>query len=254
MRVAVLGQGAREALTEGASGSILAWFPRACYLNLPEGIATLVTPDVSPGPIHAVVDSMLPRLEPGTPVAVAGGHVQIGGHRVDLSEARTWRGELPDPRRIVEAAHPTARIAEAAAGSSSLLVDPYRGRASEALELLRKGNLHGAAELLVGLGPGLTPAGDDALAGALFAASAAGSRTRSLLDGVARVGHTGPVPRSFLRWAARGQALLPAHDLLAAAASGDEAKARNRAEKMAEIGETSGADFLLGLSWWLDAA
>ena len=56
---------------------------------------------------------------------------------------------------------------------------------------------------------------------------------------------------AFLLWAARGQALAPVHDLLAAAVAGDAAAAESAARALGGIGHSSGADFAQGLSWGL---
>jgi len=103
------------------------------------------------------------------------------------------------------------------------------------------------AARLGGAGPGLTPAGDDALGGILFALKAMGCDDD--LVAVARRVRTTAISGAFLLWAARGQALAPVHDLLAAAVAGDVPAARSAARALGNVGHSSGADFAQGLCW-----
>src|SRR4029077_17034931 len=121
-------------------------------------------------------------------------------------------------------------------------------RAAAAVLALSKGDTGGegglqeAAGRLGGAGPGLTPAGDDALGGILFAYRALGVDASSddLVAIASSVPTTG-ISGAFLLWAARGQALAPVHDLLAAAVAGDVAAATSAARTLGGIGHSSGA-------------
>ena len=112
-----------------------------------------------------------------------------------------------------------------------------------------------AACRLIGLGPGLTPAGDDFLGGYLagrFAQSPGGSRDPSVLKFtsllVPYAGGTGRVAQAFLRRALAGNFSEYIADLARAAVSGEEDEKRllELAEKVLEFGATSGADALAG--------
>jgi hypothetical protein len=117
------------------------------------------------------------------------------------------------------------------------------------LDALRAGDLAACAAELGGLGPGLTPAGDDTLAAVLLHRRCADPAAEAVLRSVASSVGTGVIAAAYLGWAARGQALAPAHDLLRAGAGGDEDKALAAAMELSRVGETSGADFCLGLAW-----
>ena len=129
------------------------------------------------------------------------------------------------------------------------LVPP--ARAALARERVARGDLGGAADALAGAGPGLTPAGDDALAGILFARRALGCDADLL--SIARSARTTTLSEAFLLWAARGQALACVHTLLEAAAGGDADGAGRLAATLASVGHSSGADFAWGLCLGLDA-
>ena len=100
---------------------------------------------------------------------------------------------------------------------------------------------------LVGRGPGLTPAGDDALAGALLVAHALGAGT-DLADAVrARLHATTAVSAALLDAAADGYAARPVVTLVdAAVANRPDAVARALPAVLA-IGHTSGADTVTGI-------
>lgn len=254
MRATRVGAGVQAAVQAGGEGAVVAWFPRACYVSLPGGLFATVADGVPIGPIHAVLDSTPARTHPGASARVVDGDLEIDGATIVLAGAQPWLGTLPSPAEVVSSADDVVAATEDARGSA-LLAEPYRNRAHRARDRLAAGALDEAARLLVGLGPGLTPSGDDALAGIVFALRATGGLdAESLTMGASEAGETGTISRGFLRWAARGQALEPAHDLLASAAIGDADRASRAARRTAAIGETSGADFLLGLRWGMEAA
>src|SRR5688572_5770698 len=216
VKAVLAGAGASRALRPGARGSVLASFRRACYLDLPAGLVALVAPDAHPGPLHVVLDRPVPRMKPGAAVAVRGDDLLVGQRPVHLRGLRPWRGPLPDPELVRAAVPLLCDVLADAARRSSL---PTMGvRASYGLARLADGDLEGAVEFVAGLGPGLTPAGDDALAGAMLGLRVTcGPGIEPALARIAATLPTGRISLAFLEWAPRGQALAPVHDLLAAA-------------------------------------
>ena len=232
MRALLAGMGAAEALAHPGEAEVLASFPKAVYLATPAGIAALVAPGVEPGPLHVLLDAS------PTPEAA---HIGLGG-------APIWRGALPDPGPLAAALPLILEVLAPVAGGNLVPVE----RAAAAVLALGKGDLPEVAARLGGAGPGLTPAGDDALGGILFALGALGCGDD--LVAVARRVRTTAISGAFLLWAARGQALGPVHDLLAAAVAGDVPAASSAAGSLRQVGHSSGADFAQGLSWGLSAA
>jgi hypothetical protein len=106
-------------------------------------------------------------------------------------------------------------------------------------------------ENLVGLGPGLTPSGDDALAGALIAlhecgnAGAAAGFAERVLP-LARL-RTNKISFAHLAAAADGEGAEPIHDILAALASADESDIASGLARIDRIGHTSGWDAVAGI-------
>jgi hypothetical protein len=129
-----------------------------------------------------------------------------------------------------------------------------------AVATLGGGELRASIRRLVGLGPGLTPAGDDFLCGFMAAANCS---ARELVDAIGEAAEEGipatnEISGSLLRCAARG--LFP-RDLRRAAeaiASEEESKAARSILRLCSLGHSSGADtatgFLFGLFVFLHSA
>jgi Protein of unknown function (DUF2877) len=244
----LVGGHAGAALASGGAGVVVASFSKAVWVRLPGGLVALTAPVVPPGPLHVTLDRPL-RPARGAKVVRAGSRLEVAGAEVvELGRARPWAGTLPDPRDLRRGAGLLVWATAAVAAGSALTAAPYREPARRALERLRRGDLDGVVGALAGLGPGLTPAGDDALAGMLLAMRASiGPDAEPLLHAAAARARTTALSLAFLRCAAAGQALAPAHRLLDAAARGDSGAALAAAGAVAEVGATSGADFCYGL-------
>jgi hypothetical protein len=114
----------------------------------------------------------------------------------------------------------------------------------------------GAALGLIGLGPGLTPAGDDVLAG-LMVALVCGASTLGLDAGFVSAanlsicsvveGRTTLLSKELLTLAARGEGSEPLLALARAVMSGDPGQTRAAARRELNVGATSGTDAALGV-------
>ena len=223
-----LGLGAQEAFAAGATGTVAAVFSKAAYLRLPAGLVALTTRDVPPGPVHARGDVPLHRLAAGDVLTV------------DLSRTTIWRGTAITPA-VLAAGAGTVLDVLARAPASALADDAFEPRRARAVRCVEGGDLDGAVDALAGLGPGLTPAGDDALAGVLLVL---GAHDRAAAVAAADRARTNDIARAFLNWAARGQSIEPVHRLLSA----DDAGAASAAlGDLLRFGHSSGADLAFGL-------
>ncbi|MBT9177137.1 MAG: hypothetical protein DDT20_01467 [Firmicutes bacterium] len=113
-----------------------------------------------------------------------------------------------------------------------------------------------SARRLIGLGPGLTPAGDGLLAGvvaSMFAVSAAGQQLSPALDrlrlGIYEESHglTTELSREMLYYASKGQLTAVAEDVLSCMLQGKSLADSPSVSAMARYGATSGADQFVGL-------
>jgi hypothetical protein len=113
----------------------------------------------------------------------------------------------------------------------------------------------GAARALVGLGPGLTPAGDDLTGGAFFArallaragvidATAWGEAAAAVRTAAARLTH--PIGVALLGDLLAGEGWAPLHELAAALAQDDDGAALRAAARLTSLGHSSGWDLLAG--------
>ena len=267
----------RELLHQGRfDARVLAVFEQACDLLTSDGqVVALVTPHIGDGPLNVVVDGaqeIFARIYAGAPVRLAGERLWVGAIGIELGNAATWE-PCPDwdtlrARRtaiLPHLAHLRALCLDLAPAGSflALLGAPAPGNAvardtlsaaQAAAEALREGwegdreQLRAAAAGLAGLGGGLTPAGDDFLAGAMLRAwlvhPTPGPPCRTLIEVAAP--RTTALSAAFLRAAARGECSAPWHALLAALAGDDEKETTAAARDVLSHGATSGADSLAG--------
>jgi hypothetical protein len=223
-----LGLGAQEVLAAGNRGTVAAAFSKAAYLRLPAGLVALTTRHAPAGPIHARGDFPLHRLAAGD------------SFTVDLSSVTVWQGTALTP--TVLAAGAAAALDALTGAPPSALADPaFERRRTRAVRCVDRGDLAGAVDALAGLGPGLTPAGDDTLAGLLLVF---GAYDRAAAMAAADRARTNDIARAFLAWAARGQSIEPVHRLLAA---GDAAASAGALADLVCFGHSSGADLAFGL-------
>ncbi len=184
----------------------------------------------------------LPRFEPGTTVAVGDGRIVLPGLHLSVMAAP---------------ASPLPRLDNAdrhwAAAALPELVDVAEVRAllpSPALTALAAGDPT-CVPALLGLGPGLTPLGDDVLCGwlATYAsyeepdALAAAVRDAVLTDATTR---TTALSAALLRCATRGETVPEFQALVRALGERDADHVRRAADALLGIGATSGAGLLLG--------
>jgi len=108
-----------------------------------------------------------------------------------------------------------------------------------------------AVSTLLGLGPGLTPSGDDFLGGMLIALYVCGEKSvqkqlytqvETLLD------NTGPVSKAHLKAAALGEGSHSLHQVLNMLLNGNHTKLEPAIDSINQIGHTSGWDALAGVA------
>lgn len=235
-RIDTAGRFAREALAGGA-GEVCATFRRSFYLRCPgERYACLGDASLGNGPLNAVVrDFSLPSL--GLQIAAS------------LEHAQAWEPPPHVPGQPdIAALRQAAKSRVPAEGLGGLIVGAHNalsGHAQPSLDALDRwlvGNALGnEAEQLIGLGPGLTPSGDDYLGGMLVALRLAGRGVQA--DGLWRwlqprlAQRTSPISAAHLAAAAAGQAHQALHEVL---------NGKLDLEELDAVGHCSGWDALAG--------
>ena len=243
----VVGRAAREALAAG-DGTVCAVFRRSFYLEFPSGrYACIGDAAIGRGPLNGLVcDFMEPPL--GSAVSIS------------IQDSKLWQ---PPPmpgtaRPKLAALHACldGHVPQDGLGCTILGVDNalsiHAQPALEALERWLAGNtLANEAERLVGLGPGLTPAGDDYLGGVLVAlrwvgrAAQAESLWRWLEPRLA--GRTSAISAAHLSAAAAGEVHEALHEVLDNLAAWETPDLNASLRRLDAVGHSSGWDALAGI-------
>lgn len=280
----------RSWLAQIRQARLLHVFGPACNLINDRGeVLSLVTAEVGAGPFSLVVAGagldFQELLSVAAPVTVWKAGLALGQVLVDARRAQCWAPRphwgwlharlefiLPRVTQIaawVRARAPSGTLAgclpglpgpgssQLATGRSHLqdrilvaMLAParclVRGVVLGDIDLCRDG-AHG----LAGLGTGLTPAGDDFLLGAGYAAWIIHPqpRARSVLHAILETAspRTTPLSAAWLGAASRGEAGAAWHSLLSAlAAPGDEFELLSAVDRLLAAGHTSGAQALAG--------
>lgn len=271
-----------------AQVQVLAVFARACNLVTAAGdVVALVLPEIGNGPLNIVVEEVVQgqrpvragvfrSLESGMAGRLGQAGLQVGQLEVDLEGARVWEPRpawewLCQHRGIIEGRLQRVyalALRQAPEGSVLGVLSPdltgigkpvRSGMATirEASQQLKVGwagdrtALQAGASRVAGLGGGLTPAGDDFLAGAMLWAWLAHSEPERFCDALleASAGRTTTLAAAFLQAAAGGECSAAWHRLLDGLADGDEGSLDDAVREVVSLGHTSGADMLAGFLW-----
>jgi hypothetical protein len=225
-------------------GEVVVATPLAAYARLEDGSVVGVLDARAVRVPGSVVVAALARPDVvlGDEVVAGGGPLRVGA--VDLVPARWWDSRVPALRT------PPAPTVAAS------LPDDVPAVAEDLERALGTGiGLAAVVDALVGLGPGLTPAGDDVLAGALVALAATGDteRRRRLAAEVRRVRHrTTAVSAALLDHAAGGHAIPELARYVVALAAG--LAVGGVVQDLERVGASSGAALAAGARIGLRAA
>jgi hypothetical protein len=240
----IAGRAAQAALAAGA-GTVCAVFKRSFYLEFPGGrFACVGDMSLGHGPLNALTTQFeVPEL----------------GARIAVSPLQTWQ-----PRAMSGAARPNLAALRACLdghvppeGLGGTILGMHNGlsvHAQPALEALDRwlaGNALGAdVAQLIGLGPGLTPSGDDYLGGVLIALRWVGRPQQA--DSLWRwleprlAGATSAISAAHLAAAAGGEAHEALHQVLEDLAAWQAPDLLPGLARLDAVGHTSGWDALAG--------
>ena len=177
-----------ESLFRTGTARIHSVFARACNLVLPEGaLVALLHPELPRTPwglrLAALPFAFSDHLEPGQPVTFDGHALRVGSITVHLDKARLWDAALPPflapqvsaQQAALSVLTPLLPVAPLPATPLTLeervqaALDAGLSELGAALAAGDDAAVVNAAGRLMGLGPGLTPSGDDMLTGVLAA-------------------------------------------------------------------------------------
>jgi hypothetical protein len=268
-----------------ARAEVAAVFERSFYLRSDDLFVCVGEPGIGNGPLTLIADMRVaPRgLHPGQPALVAENRITVGAMTFTCEQCEPWCPprwpraaaastlvqvrEVLARRAAMEApAEGFGRAIEETEGSRDAFARIARLRLARLRSwLVEAAAISGTPAIadpvrdLVGLGPGLTPSGDDVLIGALALLDAlaeghdrAAAMRRNLARAISDVpsGLTSPLSHCFLRVAAAGHVGERLHAAVSSCITGDTDAA---IAAIRNIGHSSGWDMLAAIVTALDA-
>ncbi len=228
--------------------AIVASFADATYVSVGERMIVVTSRRVCPGPMYVAVDTDDVSVDLGVPVGGDPGRLELGHLHIALDSAAIWSGRLPGSEALVAARDVVIDALAPVAGRSGITAAPYTKHLDAAWAALAQRDFDEVARSIIGLGPGLTPAGDDVLSGLLVVAVGAGVISPGeWTPGAEIAARTSALSFSFVRLAATGQAIAPVHDVLMAGAKSHRRACAAAADNLLRVGGTSGADIAFGM-------
>lgn len=272
LTVACVGGYAALRIAGAHDGRVRAVFERSAYVELGGQWICIGGESLRRGPLNALAASpdairrWLARLAPDEHAGGTWPQFRVAGARLDFARAACWRPAMPAlPIERARLRSGLARMRSAARGrvpaeglallvADAVSTHPLAAAGRDAANALhawlatRVATPPQALRALIGLGPGLTPSGDDFLGGALVALHAFGKADVAnalgewLLPQCAQATH--PISVAHLVAAAQGEGGEALHACLLALARDDEAG--DSLGAIASVGHTSGWDALAG--------
>jgi len=289
--VRTVGPVARRLLRTAGAGRVLAVFRTAFYVETGDGLLCVGAAAMEPGPINLLAgaperaDWRLAGIALRARVDLSPAEIRAGRIRFELRDAADWRpdplGGAVDPAALARGlaclcdSVPAAR----AAGGLGPFIDPDHrpgpddpvGRAAAEPIAVARGWLvdgisdrpgngqkdsHWATRLL-GLGPGVTPSGDDFLGGMMIALDCLGERILRdrLWATIAPVAPaaTNAISLALLRTASEGLGSASLHRAIAGIVRGDAGAIAAALALLGRIGHSSGWDAMAGAALALRA-
>lgn len=271
-------------------GHVHSVFDRAANVVVDGALLTIVAEGAGAPPNGIVLETSASLrhldLAAGLPVRVVAGHWQFSTTgSLDTTRARSWspwllRRAVPGPgvvagnlaalrAAIIAQAGPERLrhgfgplilwrshdlVASTAISQETTLARRAAGAVSRASGALVAGDVARAAEAargLVGLGPGLTPSGDDFIVGltaALFALGHESAREFAAECAAAAQEGSTAVSRAYLSWAARGAFAQVVHELIDGLLGERPLAVGVQARSLLGWGATSGMDLFAGVT------
>jgi Protein of unknown function (DUF2877) len=270
-----------------AHAEVAAVFERSFYLSCGDLFVCVGEPAIGNGPLTLIADMRVARrgLRPGEPARIAENRITIGAMTLACEGCEPWHPprwpQAATPRVLASARDAIVRRAVTdapaegfgrALAHASVPHDAFARVARRRLARLRSWLVESVAAPsapaiaavdpvgdLVGLGPGLTPSGDDVIIGALALLDALAqdhTAACTLRANLARAvdhlpaGLTSPLSHCFLRVAAAGHVGERLHAAVSSCITGDLDAA---IAVIGDIGHSSGWDMIAGIATALAA-
>jgi hypothetical protein len=239
-RALCAGPGALRGLRGGRQGVVALVLDRGAYVRLGNHWLFAAQPEVPFGPLSlAVVELQWDDVRPGHAVHATPGLLLLGDQAVSLERLRERR-----PPAATRAVCGAAATTFAAAAAAVEVAGPPPRSLAPGLHALRRGRIRDGVRRLAGRGEGLTPAGDDVLAG--YAAWRHSIGAPAPVNALT-AGRSSPLGRAYLRCAERGELPDAGAAMLAALHGGDPRAAASAALALRGWGASSGSALVWGM-------
>lgn len=231
--------------------SVLHAGPDAVYLDVEGHCTCLLSANATQVPFGIRTSlEVLPEVAPGELASVEHGTVSIPGLAVLVGAIVDTTVPVLDTATVARWSDPLARLADEPTRAARDLLP------ADALDALQRAD-PAAVPALLGLGPGLTPLGDDVLGGWLATTVATRHPGRAAVSsavGLTAADRTTKVSATLLACAARGEVVPELRNLLAALGGGTPTAVEESLAALLDVGDTSGAGALLGTVIGLQSA
>ena len=286
-RVVLVGEFAKEFLVSSVEAKVIGVFRRSLYVENTFGwIACIGERGIGPGPLNAVCEfcndeDFTEIVNVGSSARVQKSSIHLGSKVIiDTSSSEEWKpdplpigwdleyflGNLPILVQWLAETGPreglAPLIAQVVSGEEISNKDAFHKISWQGISDFRhwlsyslngEGNheIPATARRLVGLGPGLTPSGDDFWCGVMIALRALGHfEISEKISGVIlnqAEYRTNKISRAHLECAARGQGAEALHEAISAVGMADKARLSSVLRALDKFGHTSGWDSLAGV-------
>ena len=235
---------AQRLLSRHPTGNVIAVFDRSAYLELDEGIVCLTADELPDGPLmvsHRRTSALRidEKVTPETEVKSVWRPPTTLGWSIQSLERGLFSNILSgEPEYLLKIAIP--EVERALSGWLERCFSGYFVAVPK------------AATRLVGLGPGLTPSGDDYLGGVMVALLAVGQPDiASALYASLDLSRTNRISAAHLAAAYEGAAAAPLHDVVNAVLQGRTERLSDRRAARNVMGHSSGWDAFAGCKFVL---
>jgi hypothetical protein len=246
---------ARDWLLTSRQPRILHIFDSACNLiNERREVLSIVTQQIGNGPFNLVIEDGIlfsDHLQAESSVSIGAGKIGLGHLTINTEAAAPWSAR-PDWERL------RSRKEDIITRTGLSPIANYQPVLPKSLLCNLSAALPGgdiaaglaAARGLAGLGNGLTPAGDDYILGAVYAAriihpsDVANALAKQVTNTAAPL--TTSLSAAWLRAAGRGEVGILWHQFFEALISADGALIQESIDNLLAVGHSSGADALAG--------
>ena len=253
----------RDWLANSQHPRILHIFDQVCNLINERGeVLSIVSPQIGNGPFNLVIEDDVffsRHLSLESPISISQNQLTLADLTINTADAKLWNPR-PDWEKLYARKDEmfnrlttTPMPDHQPSIPNSLALRIGSEQASDLSSALTKADISTAktvASQLAGLGQGLTPAGDDFIMGALYAAWIIHPLevAKPLVEEVANTAAplTTSLSAAWLRSAGKGQAGVLWHDFFDVVIAGNSAQIPLQITKLLSVGETSGADALSG--------